>query len=370
MEATADVRYWPGLDGVRAGAIFAVLLCHVGLLRGGAIGVDMFFVLSGFLITALLIKEFASSDRIAVWSFYLRRILRLVPAVVVVTIVAWVVGVMILPSREVDEIPRNVGSVLLYAQNFNVASGHGIRLLDQYWSLSLEEQFYFLWPLALLLLLPRVGLRRLAGALFAVALLASAWGWFLLSQGESLARLQTMMDTRGVGLFVGCALAFAYHSRTIPSGVRFQRSLSWAAVAGVLVLVLEARLPNTIASSDRFAMHGGLLVASLATAAVIAHVVTGAGTSLLVRLLRQPVMILIGKWSYGLYLVHKVVYTAMLELHLSRPAWIVLSIAGSFVAAAALYYAVELPFLRLKERFSKVAKHAATQTSVEDLSST
>jgi peptidoglycan/LPS O-acetylase OafA/YrhL len=156
----------------------------------------------------------------------------------------------------------------------------------------------------------------------------------------------------------------------IPRNRRFQRALSIGAIAGVVVLVVLARFESRdLESAVRFGVHGELILVGLATVVVIAHIVTGGTGSLLVRILSNPVMVLIGKWSYGIYLVHKLFYTAFLELHLSRPLWIALSIAASFVAAIVLYYAVELPFLRLKERFSKVVPHAATQIEATDAGS-
>src|SRR5580700_5306780 len=151
---------WPALDGIRALAVLAVLCVHwhPSQFAGGFIGVDMFFVLSGFLITSVLLSEVRRTEIINLGHFYARRALRLLPALACMLIVV---------SLAVESIPQlapvranAIGGlvwVVFYAGNWAIVTGHNLGILTPTWSLSLEEQFYLLWPLALLPLLPRIG---------------------------------------------------------------------------------------------------------------------------------------------------------------------------------------------------------------------
>lgn len=151
-----QLGYRPGLDALRGVAVLAVMLGHVnvtGFDSGGWVGVNVFFVLSGFLVTALLLKEHGQSGSIDLIAFYRRRFLRLMPAFVLVVVVVSAVRIFVGD----DHIRANAAASLLYYSNwYRIVSGDDMGPLAHTWSLAIEEQFYLVWPLVLLLLLPLV----------------------------------------------------------------------------------------------------------------------------------------------------------------------------------------------------------------------
>lgn len=352
--AVGRVQYWPAMDGMRAVAILAVLLCHVGLLPGGIFGVDVFFVLSGFLITSILLDESRSRARISIRRFYERRALRLLPGVVVSVAVAALVGQAVLTAQQRGLLGHDVVWITAYAQNFHETFGLANPMLDQYWSLSMEEQFYVLWSLILVALLAlRLDRKRIAEALLALSVLSTAWGSLLEHWGESASRLSTMIDTRAEGLVVGCALAVLFIGRPVRINARRERALSYLAfLSGLVLLILFRFSSRNINRLTAFSVHGGFLIIAAATGVIVWNIVVGGQGSFVSKILRHPILVWIGKLSYSLYLVHKIFYTAFLTLGLPRVEWILLSISTSLAAAAMLHYGVELPFLKLKRRFS------------------
>jgi peptidoglycan/LPS O-acetylase OafA/YrhL len=354
------MKYIPGLDGMRAAAILAVMLTHAGVLPGGIYGVDVFFVLSGWLITVILLRE-GDKRRIDLKGFYLRRVLRLLPAVVVVVGLVFVFA-NLLGIADAHEVPSNALAIFTYTENFWVARTGGMSMLDHFWSLAVEEQFYLLWPAVLLLVVGRTTSRRMTYVMLGVTLLSTLWGIYLAAHHASDGRLGAMLDTRGVGLFLGCALGYAYHAGMIPTRAQFQRGLLVAAylcVAGLLVLSrLAPRGDHTV---TYFSIRGGYLGVSLATAVILTHIVTG-GPSLLSKLASNRTLVWIGKLSYSLYLVHKLVYISFLQLGWPRNRWMAVSIPVSFLAAYLLNLFVERPFLRVKDRITARRRVAVDPT--------
>jgi peptidoglycan/LPS O-acetylase OafA/YrhL len=229
--AAGEVRlpYLPGLDGLRALAVIAVLLYHAELpwIPGGFLGVEVFFVISGYLITTLLLAEWRQRGRIDLKAFWLRRARRLLPALYLLLVVTLAYAVVFLPG-EVAGLRGDAVAALGYVTNWYLVLGHESyfeaigrpSLLKHLWSLAVEEQFYLLWPPVLALGLG-VGATRwrerrvLLGALALAA--ASALLMALLYRPEvDLSRVYFGSDTRAAGLLIGAALAFAWtpwHSR-------------------------------------------------------------------------------------------------------------------------------------------------------------
>jgi len=154
--------YRPALDGVRALAVTAVVLFHAGVsvLPGGFLGVDAFFVLSGYLITSLLLAEYAKRGRISLPAFWARRARRLLPALLLLLIVVALVGRYVLPDTEIGLLRGDAIATLAYVANWRMiyrgadyfAQNAAPSLLQHTWSLGIEEQFYWLWPLLVLVL--------------------------------------------------------------------------------------------------------------------------------------------------------------------------------------------------------------------------
>jgi peptidoglycan/LPS O-acetylase OafA/YrhL len=344
----AKLGYRPELDGVRGIAISSVVLMHtVDWPRGGFLGVDLFFVLSGFLITTLLVQEWQMRETIALRGFYRRRALRLLPGLVAV-IAAYVTVRFVVDLRH-PELPkhhldRDLGGALaglFYVSNIVQAGGvafpPGIRHL---WSLGTEEQFYLLWPPLLLLALVRAAnpIRRLQTALiFALGLVVS-WRFALTVAGTSQHRLYFAPDTSCDTLIIGCILGLWFTTGSFPSVLRgrnVQRLLPPVAAATLLALMFSTR-----DWSDRSLFAGTITLFALASAVLIANVVLEPDGAL-GRALRVEPLVFTGRISYSLYLWPPIILT---QTNLAP----IPALAASFTAATASYYGVERPFLRRK----------------------
>lgn len=347
-----------GLDGVRAIAVLLVIVFHLspGAVVGGYIGVDLFFVVSGFLITSLLLREQAANGRIALGAFWRRRARRLLPALGVLLLVccsaAYVIGgdVLVGLGQQVLGAVTFSSNWLFLAASSDYFDATTPELFRNLWSLAVEEQFYLLWPLLLafvLLKLPRWV--RIAG----VSLLAagSAVWMAVLWSPDTATRVYYGTDTHFFGLAIGAVLAFAATSwpeRALewPRPARTALGLSGPiALAGILVIgfLMNENAPQTF--------QGGLAVVSILSAVVIASLLVQ-GTPL-ARLLDWLPLRWIGERSYGLYLWHWPVFllvSAVLPAW-TRELWSSWALGGIAlvltVAAAALSYEfVEQPIRR------------------------
>jgi peptidoglycan/LPS O-acetylase OafA/YrhL len=313
----------PALDGLRGLAVLAVVLYHAGVaaLGGGFLGVDLFFVLSGYLITALLLLEWRSTGRIRLGRFWERRVRRLLPALLVVLVTVFYLGRWFGQAAATAS-RGDVGATLAYVQNWHLLSG-GRGYFEQSalpsplqhtWSLSIEEQFYLVWPLVLsgvfALLRRRAGAVRgarrgirlvLVGAL--VAAVASAVEMALLYRpGEDPSRVYYGTDTRATSLLLGAILALASGHGRHASDAESRAGhgwtpLGWGGAATLAVLWVAAD------GSSPWLYRGGTALGELAAVLVIAAVVAQPA-GLLARLLSWLPLRGLGTISYGIYLWH------------------------------------------------------------------
>jgi len=308
-------RYMPGLDGLRAIAVLAVIAYHeqLGWAQGGLLGVGVFFTLSGYLITDLLLSGWLSSGSLHLANFWLRRARRLLPAlfVMLAVVTAWVT---LLDRARLGSLRGSVAAAATYSSNwYQIAQDQSYFArfaapgpLDHLWSLAVEEQFYLLWPWLLLLGLFFVR-RRTANAVRWLALptlamaAASAVAMLLLYQpGFDPTRIYEGTDTRACELLVGAALAMVWSSGTAgASGKTTRRLLDVPGFAGLAVIGL---MIWRVGQFSPFLYRGGLVLLGVATAAVVAATAcpgTVVGAALSWRPLRW-----IGVRSYGIYLWH------------------------------------------------------------------
>ncbi len=307
-----SLTYMPGLDGLRAVAVLAVFLYHMGFLwaAGGFLGVESFFVLSGYLITSILLKEYAERGHLRLGNFWLRRARRLWPALWFLLLGTVVLARVWAPDawpRLRADLPAgftyttNILYILRKVPYFERVGRPP--LLQHLWSLAVEEQFYLFWPLTLwgLLLLLRVkpnerGTFRLAAAVAGLAVLSAVWMVLLFTPEGDPMRLYYGTDTRAAGFLLGGALAVLW-----PPGGR-ERYRRVAEAAGWLGLALLLFLYYRLDEFQDFLYRGGFFLTSAATAAAV--LAASSPRTLLSKVLGHPIPRWIGTRSYAIYLWH------------------------------------------------------------------
>ncbi|HUB47941.1 MAG TPA: acyltransferase [Acetobacteraceae bacterium] len=334
------VRCIPALDGLRAVAITLVFLFHRGAhFPGGWIGVDIFFVLSGYLITSLLLQEYEHTGRVDIGSFYARRACRLLPALTIVVIAS--VGMAIWFDTRPLQTEWDAAAALFYFLDYRYAfGGFSVTSLVHAWSLSVEEQFYFVWPPLLLILLPRGKRFVLRSALVLIMIVVIWREYLILTSPDAFFRTYFAFDTRADELLLGCALALWRPRHETIERIRH----FWPGV--VLLLAAVVVLFNLRTRSLQLTEAIGFPLISIAAAYIIAVLTTTTDTWLS-QLLSYPPLVALGHISYGFYLWHWVIIFQANNLHIDET-WLVFVVS---VAAAAVSYAViERPFLLLGRR--------------------
>jgi peptidoglycan/LPS O-acetylase OafA/YrhL len=364
----------PALDGLRGIALILVLVYHFtgvnGPLPGGWSGVDVFFVLSGFLITGLILDERKLHGRVSMGRFYARRGLRLLPALLVM-LASWCLLLLLFHDQTwfgavpngsksggtVAVLPAlgHVALVLTYGINWVHALFHGHAPLGHLWSLAVEEQFYLVWPFTLLVFLRLPSARRVWPVL-ALAFVSAALPFLLYDGGLGKNRIYFGTDTRAVGLLLGAAAAMIWHrrrSRGLPARLPGVRAWSGVAfVAGVVVVL--ANLPV------KFLIAPALL--GLAVAQVVPYLVDHP-TSVMARGLSFRALTWVGKRSYALYLWHYLwaTWTHPLPLSYGMP----LGVAGALACTALSWKLVEAPALRYATRFKVPASVRSREVALD-----
>lgn len=345
--------YVPALDGLRGVAVAAVVLFHagVGWAAGGWVGVDVFFVLSGFLITSLLLQERRDHGTVSFRRFYARRALRLLPAVVtLVAALAVYAGRVDVPD-EANRVWGDARATLLYYANWRLALGDAplLGFLAHTWSLSIEEQFYAAWPVLALLAVRIRGLALAAAVAAAGALAAPVLRLAWWDGRESVFRLYYGTDTRLDGLLLGALLAVCLAAGWLPAGRRARRPAAILAVPATVTLVAVA---GRVGFESAPVYRGLLFAAEVSAAVVVAHVVLSPG-GIAARALSFGPVVWLGRISYGVYLWHWPVLLATASWG-SRWWQLAARVGAGVGCAAASYVLVERPALRLKRRLHRL----------------
>lgn len=347
----------PGLDGLRALAIVAVLVYHLrpSALPGGFLGVDVFFVLSGFLITTLLLREIRARGRIHLPRFWLRRARRLLPALLGVVVLAVPLAALAGGDLLVG-IRRQVAGALTFTTNWvEIGAGSSYftrtspQLFVNFWSLAIEEQFYLVWPLVLVMLLAftRTARQRI-GVAAAIALTSAVAMAVLVTPGEDATRVYYGTDTHLFGLMLGVALAFAW-SHGLLKGRLWRR---WRTLAGWAALAALAWLMTALHHDATVTFRGGILLACALTTVLIASMLPGRNPTTAVFGLRP--LEWIGARSYGIYLWHWPILLILTEIlgpsaYDSVTSWTIrgLTLVTTLVVAEASFRWLETPVRRL-----------------------
>jgi peptidoglycan/LPS O-acetylase OafA/YrhL len=334
--------YIPALDGLRAVAILLVIVVHtVPQFTGGFLGVDLFFVLSGYLITGILLREKAL-DRGTLLEFYRRRALRLLPALVVLCVVYLAFAFLALPDRA--QALQDVGATLTSVANWTRAFNLGIpRHFGHTWSLAIEDQFYLLWPLALAGLLRVAGRRTAFNATVLMIGVCMLWRLWLTLHDATPERLYNGFDTRCDALLCGCALALSGLADPRAPSHAGARALAWLWPIAASVLVLAIAFTQW---TSRSLFLGGYTAIALANTILIA---AATRPTIVARMASVRPLVAVGRISYALYLWHyPIAFILQAEYRQPTLLMILLTFSLSFAAAIASYVLVERPLSRLR----------------------
>ncbi|HSX28840.1 MAG TPA: acyltransferase family protein [Candidatus Saccharimonadales bacterium] len=350
MHARSRGRYIAGLDGLRALAVIAVLLYHFAptVLRGGFVGVDVFFVISGFLITTLLIEEQARTGRIHFTKFWTRRARRLLPALLATVCVIGSIAffargdILVGLGRQLLgalTFSNNWVEVLAGANYFDAAHAH---LFTNFWSLAVEEQFYAGWPfvVAALVGVPALARRPRIALWGCIAIAAISAGLMAgLFHGTNATRVYYGTDTHLFGLMIGAAIAFWARTQAGVSPSKLLNKKPFVQKIGALALVGLLAVMLLLSDLAAFAYRGGLVLASVLAALVLFATISQ--RSCLQRLFTWRPLVWVGVRSYGIYLWHWPLLVLLRRLLPVGTPWGITSLAAALltVLAASLSYA-------------------------------
>ncbi|MSO78574.1 MAG: acyltransferase [Acidimicrobiia bacterium] len=350
------LRYLPALDGLRALAVGGVILYHGGIAwaPGGFLGVDLFFVLSGYLITTLLLGEWRTDGSINLPAFWARRARRLLPALLLVLAAVALYAALIARPDELSKIRGDSFATLGYVANWHFIFGGDSYFaqfaapspLKHMWSLAIEEQFYLLWPLLVLgLLRLRQGANRVFPMVTGGLLVMSVTAMFVLHQpGHDPSRVYYGTDTRAQSLLVGALLAMLLRRVPSPTRLSMQRALRGAGVAAAIAL---ACIWATVSDHSDALYRGGFLVEALLVSVVITSI-TQERSGPLGALLSIAPLRWMGQVSYGLYLWHWPIFVVLSPERVGIDGYALfgLRLATTFAVATLSYYFVEMPIRR------------------------
>ena len=358
--SAGEMGYLPGLDGLRALAIIGVLLYHAGVdwVPGGFLGVDVFFVLSGFLITSLILEEYDRSGRIDFRRFYIRRARRLLPAVFVL-LIAVGIAVLLFYRDALSAFREDALATILYLNNWwyvvvdqsYFESMGRPPLLKHLWSLSVEEQFYLIWPAVALFLVRRGGRPLVRRVAVIIAIASTVWMAFLAIRGgypidADPSRAYFGTDSHIMGLLIGAALATVWRPGRLSSSIP-RTAQVLVTGTGIAMLATIAYFYLFVGEFTPWLYRGGFLALAVFTAVLIAaatHPASPLGAILGIGLLRY-----LGRRSYGIYLWHWPIFMVTrpgIDVPWSEPVAIGARLALTLIIAELSYRLVEMPIRR------------------------
>ena len=349
MSRPGTIPHLPALDGLRGLALLGVLFFHSRkLLTGGYLGVDLFFVLSGYLITSLLIAEKEATGTIALGAFWIRRARRLFPALLslmpAIALYCWLVAQPDELTRVRADALATIAYVANWAQIFAKRSYWELFAapspLEHTWSLAIEEQFYIVWPLVAVAALRYGGRRTILKIALAGMALSMGAMLFLYSPAKT-SRVYFGTDTRATAILAGIALATVLPPTTRFTAAQARKLDVVGLIAAAGTAVAWWKLPG----EARFLYHGGFWLTELAGLVLIACAVAGPEVSLVARALAVKPLVYVGLISYGLYLWHWPIDVLLTpeRLHIGLPAARILQFALTFAIAVVSYRFFEKP---------------------------
>lgn len=347
--------HMPALDGLRGLAVAGVLLFHAGHLVGGFLGVDLFFVLSGFLITSLLLREAAGSGQVRLSTFWARRARRLLPAMAGLLLGVAVYARFVADTSELTRIRGDGLATVAYIANWRAVFAHesywdlfaAPSPLQHMWSVAIEEQFYLLWPLVIVGLLRWRGRQRLAASVLVTSLVLAACSlatMVLLYDPSDTTRVYFGTDARAASILVGVAFA-AW--RVVRSSSPSARARSATQAVGLAGAALTAYAWTHAEGTSEWLYRGGMFGLAVVAVAVIAAI-TSPEPGLLGRALSVAPLRWLGLISYGTYLWHWPVYLVLSPDRTGIDGWplVLLRLAATLVVAVVSYVVVEQPIRR------------------------
>ncbi len=355
----------PELDGLRGVAILSVLVyhtinnrLHLPIFSGGYLGVDLFFVLSGFLITTILLEEWGRSGTVSLRMFYLRRVLRLAPAYVSLLLVVLGLELLLLRAgprfeQETRQTFQAIPATLFYVSNWvRTFEIFPLRSLSITWSLAIEEQFYLLWPVSLLWGLRRGwSPKRLLAVTLSLMAASMALRFGLHLNGQPWDRSYYGTDARVGELLAGCALGIVATSGWLPAASRWLRLSTQTGMLLVGVLVLVSPNPGIAGMW----MHAAYPLLAILVAGGVISLLVDTG-SLMAAVMRMAWLRWIGRISYGLYLWHSVLLYFVSLIWLGDTTLsVIVGMGMTMVVVIGSYYLIERPALKLKSRLRRSA---------------
>ncbi|MDU0996185.1 MAG: acyltransferase family protein, partial [Staphylococcus lugdunensis] len=351
IDRNYKLRYMPGLDGLRAIAVLGIIIYHLNpqWLSGGFLGVDTFFVISGYLITSLLIIEYYRTGTIDLRAFWIRRIKRLIPAVYFM-VSAVLVFILLFKPDLIIEIKKDAIAAFLYvsnwwyiSQNVDYFNQFAIAPLKHLWSLAIEEQFYVFYPIVVFFLFKRFKPQKITLILWIVSLLSLVTMAIIFGVTGDSSRVYFGTDTRLQTLLLGCILAFVWN----PFGLKktkYKMSYLGINLSGIIAFILLVSFFFIISDQDKWIYQGGFYLISAMTLFIIASAVHP--SSILAKLLSFKLFTYIGKRSYSLYLWHFPIIVLMNSYYVQGqiPAYVyIIEVILMFVMAEFSYQFIENP---------------------------